>query len=159
MFESSQMAFGAVAFLIALAMTPLVRMLAIKNGWVARPREDRWHKKATALMGGIAIFLAIAVTIWIAGDLHSFFGKPVLGEPGKPLVPLSVAVIFCGTAFLFLLGLADDFITLKPPNQAYWPNQRGQCLDFSGFPAELVFVPDLGHHGDAGLDRRHHQCL
>jgi UDP-GlcNAc:undecaprenyl-phosphate GlcNAc-1-phosphate transferase len=62
---------GLAAFLISLAATPLVRLMAIKNGWVARPKEDRWHKKTTALFGGIAIFIGIGIPLGIVGDYQS----------------------------------------------------------------------------------------
>ena len=43
-----------VSFALALALTPLVRMLARRLGFVAKPKIDRWHKKPTAMMGGVA---------------------------------------------------------------------------------------------------------
>jgi UDP-GlcNAc:undecaprenyl-phosphate GlcNAc-1-phosphate transferase len=111
--EKTQLVFGVTAFLITLAMTPVVRLVAIKQGWVARPREDRWHKQATALMGGIAIFFGISVSIWIAYDLYSSLREITLSGQGNTFVPLSI-VIFSGTTILFLLGLTDDFVNLKP---------------------------------------------
>ena len=48
-------ALGA-SFVLSLIMTPLVRKLAIAYGKVAVPKDDRWHKKTTALLGGISIF-------------------------------------------------------------------------------------------------------
>jgi len=64
------------SFLLALAvtaiLTPLVRILARRVGLVAPPRPDRWHRKPTALLGGIAIWLSI-------GCLRS------LTEPGAGL--------------------------------------------------------------------------
>jgi UDP-GlcNAc:undecaprenyl-phosphate GlcNAc-1-phosphate transferase len=66
---------GLAAFLISLAATPLVRLIAIRKGWVARPKEDRWHKKTTALFGGIAIFIGIAIPLGIVGDYQSLWQK------------------------------------------------------------------------------------
>ena len=37
---------------LALALTPVVRTLARRFGFVAKPKTDRWHKKPTAMMGG-----------------------------------------------------------------------------------------------------------
>ncbi len=50
------------AFVLALALTPIVRALARRWGMVARPKTDRWHKKPTAMLGGIAVFLPIVIT-------------------------------------------------------------------------------------------------
>src|SRR5438034_10447896 len=52
----------AVSFALALMLTPLVRMLARRWGFVAKPKTDRWHKNSTAMMGGVAIWLAVAGT-------------------------------------------------------------------------------------------------
>ena len=41
-------------FAASLALTPLCRKLAIRLGFVAKPRADRWHARPTALLGGVA---------------------------------------------------------------------------------------------------------
>src|SRR5260221_2375125 len=43
-----------VSFILALGLTPVVRLLAHRRGFVARPKIDRWHKNATATIGGVA---------------------------------------------------------------------------------------------------------
>src|SRR3954463_12542999 len=55
-----------LGFAASLALTPLVRGLARRCGMVPRPRADRWAKKPTALLGGLAIFAATAL---VAGPL------------------------------------------------------------------------------------------
>jgi uncharacterized membrane protein YfcA len=60
-----------IAFLISFALaalfTPGVITLARRMGWVARPREDRWHKRDIALLGGVAIGVAAGVTSGMLG--------------------------------------------------------------------------------------------
>ena len=48
----------AASFCLALILTPLVRALARRFGFVAVPKTDRWHKKPTAMLGGAAQRLA-----------------------------------------------------------------------------------------------------
>src|SRR4051794_8554947 len=86
-----------LAFVAVLIVTPLVRAQARRRGMVARPKSDRWHKKPTALMGGVAIFVAVA-----AIDLA--------------IVPMSLPmrVVLGSSALLFLVGLVDDLVCLKP---------------------------------------------
>jgi UDP-GlcNAc:undecaprenyl-phosphate GlcNAc-1-phosphate transferase len=132
MIETTQLFSGSAAFLISLAMTPVVRLVAIRNGWVARPREDRWHKKATALMGGIAIFLGIGVSIWVADDLSAALREITFNGQGKPFVPLSI-VVFSGTMIFFLLGLADDFVNLKPQTRLIGQITVASIVIFLGF--------------------------
>jgi len=87
----------AVSFALALLLTPLVRMLARRWGFVAKPKTDRWHKNSTAMMGGVAIWLAVAGTYLF-------------------LVPHSPQrwVVVGAACFLFLVGLVDDWLHIKP---------------------------------------------
>ncbi|HEX7678063.1 MAG TPA: hypothetical protein VF713_08070, partial [Thermoanaerobaculia bacterium] len=62
--------FGAAAvrtavFGLALCAmaTPAIRALARRFRIVAAPKADRWHKKPTAMLGGVAIFLAVIATV------------------------------------------------------------------------------------------------
>jgi UDP-GlcNAc:undecaprenyl-phosphate GlcNAc-1-phosphate transferase len=86
-----------VSFALALILTPFVRVLARRYGVVARPKIDRWHKKPTAMLGGIAIFLAVVVG-YFAFVPRTPYGWVVLGS----------------SSFLFLVGLADDLLRAKP---------------------------------------------
>jgi len=86
-----------VSFALALALTPLVRMLARRLGFVAKPKIDRWHKKPTAMMGGVAIWLAVMLT-YLAFVPHTSTGWVVAGA----------------SSFLFLVGLVDDWLHIKP---------------------------------------------
>ncbi len=89
--------FFALSLLLALALTPLVRAVAVHYGYVAQPKHDRWHKVSTAQFGGIAIFLA-----WIVPLAWALLEHPMLG------------VVVAGAALAFLVGLVDDIVHLKP---------------------------------------------
>jgi len=86
-----------VPFILSLVFTPLVRILALKKGFVSYPRVDRWHKHPTALLGGISIYLA--------STIPAFFIK----IPDKRILGLII-----GATFLFGVGLADDKFHFKP---------------------------------------------
>lgn len=121
------------AFLICLAMTPIVRIFAIHKGWVAQPQKDRWHKKATALLGGIAIYAGLCLPLLIISDFHSLWAT-LVNEGFKTTHSLSVAlVIWFGTTLLFLLGLADDFFNLKPQNKLIGQIIIASMVVFFGF--------------------------
>ena len=123
---------GLTAFLISLAATPLVRLVAIGKGWVARPREDRWHKKTTALFGGIAIFIGISIPLGILGDYHSLWNK-IVAPGGSGRLPSIAVVILGGATLLFFLGLADDFLNLKPQNKLIGQIIVASAVAFLGF--------------------------
>src|SRR6478672_9026088 len=87
----------AVAFVLALVLTPLVRTFARRFGVVAKPKTDRWHKKPTAMLGGVAIWLSVIISVqfFIPHTVYSW-------------------VLIRASSFLFLVGLLDDLIHIKP---------------------------------------------
>lgn len=87
----------ATSFVLALVLTPLVRMLARRFGIVAKPKTDRWHKKPTAMLGGIAIWLSVVISVQFFIPHTTYSG-----------------VLLQASTFLFLVGLLDDLIHIKP---------------------------------------------
>jgi UDP-GlcNAc:undecaprenyl-phosphate GlcNAc-1-phosphate transferase len=87
----------AAAFVLATILTPLVRAFARRIGMVAVPKTDRWHKKPTAMLGGGAIWLTVVICY------YSFIPHTVYGTQ-----------ILLASTFLFLVGLVDDVIHIKP---------------------------------------------
>lgn len=67
-------------------------------GAVAIPKTDRWHKKPTAMLGGVAIYLASMATILTLVTPHSAKTWTVVGA----------------STFLFIVGLIDDALSIKP---------------------------------------------
>lgn len=80
-------------FILCILLTPLVRFVASKRGWIAQPRRQRWHKKPTALSGGIAIYLAAAIPLFYFADFKSLIPHLVRGTI-HPELPNLTAVIF-----------------------------------------------------------------
>jgi UDP-GlcNAc:undecaprenyl-phosphate GlcNAc-1-phosphate transferase len=95
-------AFGA-AFALAVVLTLAVRSAALRLGFVDHPDGDRkFHSGPTPDVGGVAVFLASALTLG-AGLL--------LGTRGIAISPEDQTLVFalCGGATaIFLLGLLDD---------------------------------------------------
>ena len=77
---------------LGVSATYATRGLARKVGFVAKPRAERWHRRPTALAGGIGIFVAFAPA------MAYFRAWPLL----------------IGAGAMFLLGLVDDIFQLKP---------------------------------------------
>jgi UDP-GlcNAc:undecaprenyl-phosphate GlcNAc-1-phosphate transferase len=96
-FSTSNLIPPAVSLVLALALTPVVRALARRWGFVAKPKVDRWHKNPTAMMGGVGIWLAVMGT-YLTLVPHTEQGWVVVGA----------------ASFLFLVGLADDWLHVKP---------------------------------------------
>lgn len=87
----------AASIMFALVLTPVVRAIARRFGVVAKPKTDRWHKKPTAMLGGVAIWLSVGTT-YLLFVPHTPYGW----------------VILKASSFLFLVGLIDDLIHTKP---------------------------------------------
>ncbi len=88
---------GVAAALLSVISTFAVRSFAVRYGHVARPKSDRWHKRPTAMLGGVAIFIATAAIYFL-------------------FVPLTrdSLVVMGGSSFLFLVGLVDDLFNIRP---------------------------------------------
>jgi UDP-GlcNAc:undecaprenyl-phosphate GlcNAc-1-phosphate transferase len=128
------------AFLAAAILTPVVRWVALKEGWIAKPSADRWHKQPTALMGGIAIFAAIAMPVAFFSDFKSIFLQ-MFRSNGFGEVPSIGATICLGATFLFGVGLFDDLRNVKPHNKLIAQILAASLVVFLGF--RLNWFPSL----------------
>ena len=123
MFWEYARSFG-IAFVLSLALTLVVRTLARRFKLIAAPRPDRWHRKPTALYGGVGIFLAFLVTTLV---LH----RP-------PRVSGGHLLLLC-SAGLFVVGLVDDIFHLKP--YAKLVGQIFFCTAITMFGLRLHWLP------------------
>ena len=85
------------SFILSVLIIPFIIKLSHRYGLVAVPKENRWHKKPTALLGGVGIYLSFIIPALIF----------------VPLNKLTIGIFFCITA-IFGLGLYDDLREVKP---------------------------------------------
>ena len=97
----------AASAILALLLTPLVRTLARRYGIVAKPKTDRWHKKPTAMLGGVAMWLPVVISYLV-------FIRPASTQNWWHFPGSYLDVVMGASTFLFLIGLADDFLHTKP---------------------------------------------
>src|SRR5437660_6342670 len=95
--------------LLSFLLTRSVRNVANARGWVYAPPSTRHiHTEAVPRLGGVAIFITVAI---IAAILYAFPGLPNI----EPAVSRRVILYILAPATLvFLLGLFDDFRPVKP---------------------------------------------
>jgi UDP-GlcNAc:undecaprenyl-phosphate GlcNAc-1-phosphate transferase len=79
-----------IAFFIVLGLIPILRRFAPMVGLVDRPGGRKKHQTPIPLVGGVAIFIGIAITTLLFPNLLTFKG------------------LLLGSTSLFLLGLIDD---------------------------------------------------
>lgn len=96
---------GAVAASagISFLLTPAVRALALRRGWLDTPSSSvKTHKVATPSLGGVAIYCAYVATLLLL-RLSTQFPTGTLH---------SLRALLIGGTFVFILGFVDD---LKKP--------------------------------------------
>ncbi|MBI2910864.1 MAG: undecaprenyl/decaprenyl-phosphate alpha-N-acetylglucosaminyl 1-phosphate transferase [Chloroflexi bacterium] len=86
------------ALVVALAVMPLARQVALHTGMVDRPSPRKIHLLPTPLLGGVALYVAVAVAVAV-------FSDQVLNQ---------LASIVIGASLVSLLGLWDDRRGIRP---------------------------------------------
>ena len=99
-----------LALLAALFLTPLVRVAAIKIGFIDRPGERKIHAQDIAYGGGVAVALAMLLAMTL---IFMQTWRPIEKDPDDP-PPLTLICISAGAAGAMLLGLVDDKYKLSP---------------------------------------------
>ena len=108
-----------ISFLIALAVSlvlvPVARATAVRLGCVAMPTSDRWHRRPTALFGGVAIALTVfSVALSLLGIRQN-----------------AVMLTSCGV--MFVVGLVDDIWSLRASTKIVAEIAVASILLFYGF--------------------------
>jgi UDP-GlcNAc:undecaprenyl-phosphate GlcNAc-1-phosphate transferase len=98
-----------VALLVALIGTPLAGAWGRRVGLVDEPGPRRWHKGTIPRTGGVALFAAFMGAALLAQWL------PVPRQDPKELTRFIGIALGC--TFLFVVGLIDDRVELRPGPQ------------------------------------------
>jgi UDP-GlcNAc:undecaprenyl-phosphate GlcNAc-1-phosphate transferase len=96
-FAQNPVFIGITAAILSTAFTFAVRTFAVRYGFVAKPKSDRWHKRPTAMFGGIAIFLSTLV-------VYFAFVPPTRES----------LIVIGASSLLFAVGLIDDLLSIRP---------------------------------------------
>jgi UDP-GlcNAc:undecaprenyl-phosphate GlcNAc-1-phosphate transferase len=98
---------GAVAAVVTFGATPLVGVLARRQGWVYLPNDRTVHQSPLPDVGGMAMylgFLAAMFTAWLVDAFDVLFKSN--SEP--------VGVLIAAT-IIYVVGFVDDVRGLSPP--------------------------------------------
>jgi UDP-GlcNAc:undecaprenyl-phosphate/decaprenyl-phosphate GlcNAc-1-phosphate transferase len=91
---------ACVAATVAFVLTPIARRVAIRWQALAMPRDRDVHAVATPRMGGVALFIGFALSLFVAARLPSL-DRSFESGPEMPWVVVSAAII-CA------VGIIDD---------------------------------------------------
>lgn len=86
-----------LAFAGSLLLTPLLRRLALRLGFVDHPTSRKIHSEPIALLGGVAIYISFGAVLLLRG------------APSRPLLG-----VLLGAAYLMVVGIVDDARGMNP---------------------------------------------
>jgi len=115
-----------VAIFLAVLFTLLMRLVAKRWEVIDRPTKQRKvHKQPIPLLGGLAMFLAFALTIifYIFWDQSFFTGY---------MSPKYIIGILLGGLILMIGGVLDDKFNLSPGQLIIWPITASVVIIASG---------------------------
>lgn len=104
----------AVSFLIALALTPVIRSYALQHGILAYPGDRSVHIKPIPYLGGLAIFVAFLV----AAAIFLPFGR-------------QLGALLLAATILAVVGAVDDVRGLSPWSRLGWQTLAA-CVALAG---------------------------
>ncbi|MGH9736221.1 MAG: glycosyltransferase family 4 protein [Candidatus Acidiferrales bacterium] len=110
----------AVALIVSLSVTVVVRRFALRFGMVDRPSPRKVHLKPVPLLGGIAIYLAFVIAVLFT----------LRGMPQQQIVG-----ILAGASLVAIVGVLDDGGLL-----------HHQVKLFIGMPIAALFLVVTGVH-------------
>ena len=99
---------AACALIAGVPAVAIVRRVALSKGWMAKPREDRWHREPVALHGGVGVLTALLLACVLVPSTPSALDLSFVGA----VVP--------GVLVLAVTGLVDDLRHLKPWTKLLW---------------------------------------
>jgi len=104
-----------LGLLAAALLTPAVRGAAIASGIVRGSQVDRWHRRPTPAIGGVAIFAAFLLAV----GLLYFLDADVLGQGLEEVPPNAILTwatwegLLVAVSVAFVIGLIDDLSPLS----------------------------------------------
>lgn len=126
--------------------TAAVRRVAERYGWVVLPRADRWHKKPTALHGGVGFYPAFfAGVVWICVRKYGIDWSEWRTLAHIPPDIALAAAALLGSLLMFGVGLWDDVYPVRPATKlAYQLVAASLFVSMGGiFPLTGLQVVDL----------------
>jgi UDP-GlcNAc:undecaprenyl-phosphate GlcNAc-1-phosphate transferase len=88
-----------VTTVVSYLITPMIRAIAVKTGYMDHPKDNKVHAHPTALLGGVSIYIAFLVGI---------FTTVKFGHDPR------VNAVLIGSTLLLVVGLIDDKMGMMP---------------------------------------------
>lgn len=131
----SYIVIGVVAAVATFATTPVVGMIARRQGWVYLPNDRTVHTSPLPDVGGLAMYVGFVVafvTAWSMGSLDLLFASN--SEPWGVLI---------GATLIFAVGFIDDIRDISAPAKVIGTVLAGTALVQLGVVMYAVRLPYL----------------
>lgn len=116
-----------VAFVITFIATPFVKKLAFKIGAIDVPKDSRrMHKKPTARLGGLAIFLGFVLSVIFYANIET-----------------ELAWTLIGCCIIVVLGIFDDIYALSAKLKLVVQIIAALCPILAGVLIDFIRVPSF----------------
>jgi UDP-GlcNAc:undecaprenyl-phosphate GlcNAc-1-phosphate transferase len=116
---------AGVAAVVTLAVTPLVRWLAVRFGAVVTPSQAKHtHTGSLPTLGGAAMFVGFLVAMAVAANVPQF--HEMFQDNSEPFG------IMLAAGVMFVVGALDDLIEVSPPAKVAGQVLAASMLVFFG---------------------------
>jgi UDP-GlcNAc:undecaprenyl-phosphate GlcNAc-1-phosphate transferase len=135
--RSASFAFG-LALLLAAALTPIVRALAVRVGAVDSPSDRRVHARRVPRLGGLAVVVAFFVPLGVLFLLDSSLAGVLFADP------IRFGGILAGSILVATLGAVDDIRGVRAWHKL-WVQIAAAIIAFAcGLRIDAVSLPGFG---------------
>ena len=129
----TQLVLGIVfSFVLSTALVPLAIRLGLRFSLLDLPGKHKRHKTPTPILGGVALFFTIWITVGLA--------LLIFPNTYQELSP-SIFFIFAGALVILLVGLADDLSPLSAWVKLASQAAAGLLLFLGELNVELISTP------------------
>ncbi|MRG85053.1 glycosyltransferase family 4 protein [Salinibacillus xinjiangensis] len=116
-----------ISFFVTVCITPLVKKVAVKIGALDEPEERKIHQGIRPRLGGLAIFIGVAVSLMYLQPNHEHFFEIALGG-----------------LIIIITGILDDLFQLKPIYKLIGQVSAALLVISSGLIIEKITLPFFG---------------
>ncbi|MBD2250795.1 glycosyltransferase family 4 protein [Nostoc parmelioides] len=126
-----------VAAVVVLWTTPDVRKIGIKSGRVDRPGDRKIHDRPMVRLGGVSIFAGTIISLMVVWWLGGFNNL-------SPEKEWQIWGVTLGGLGFFLIGLADDLLSLSPLGRLLIQVIVAAGAWKAGVSIDFISIPTMG---------------
>ena len=124
-----------LAFLCSLALTPLVRSLAVNLRALDFPNWRKVHDHPIPRLGGLSIILSFTLVLYLASRIDYFYFHPALMENAN------LCWLIGAGAIMFFMGAMDDFRRLSAAVKFFIQVGAALLVAHTSYQIEVLSLP------------------